>query len=120
MTWRDSFGNPEMLPLEAEEIQARPQLVITISTWKKPWVTQLGGDATYVSETGRELGPWPAPGRGGSALGMSTRVPRALQERAQHGSCQMLLPPVGWSLSPSLSVDFRELQGTGGGAGGGA
>lgn len=106
-----------MLPLEAEEIQARSQLVITISTWKKPWVTQLGGDATYVSETGRELGPWPA--RGGSALGMSTRVPRALQERAQHGSCQLLLPPGGLSAPdcPWTSVSSRALGG--GGAGGG-
>ena len=56
---------------------------------------------------------------GGSALGMSTRVPRALQERAQHGSCQLLLPPPGGLSAPRLSLDFRELQGTGGRGSGG-
>lgn len=53
---------------------------------------------------------------GGSALGMSTRIPRALQERAQHGSRQLLLPPSGPSapLCPWISVSSRAV-GKGGG-----
>lgn len=38
-----------------------PGLVITISTWKKSPMTQPGGNATYASGTGKELGPWPSP-----------------------------------------------------------
>lgn len=81
---------------------------------EKTLVTQLGGDATYALGTGRELGPWPASGQGGSALGMSMRVPRAVQERAQHGSRQLLLPPSHPSalLCPWTSVSSRVVGGS--------
>lgn len=80
---------------------------------EKTLVTQLGGDATYALGTGRKLGPWPALGQGGSALGMSMRVPPCFAGKSTAWE-PPAASPAQRSLSPTLSMDFRELQGGGG------
>ena len=69
-------------------------------------MTQLGGDATYASGTGKELGPWrqrPGDVNADSPCfaGKSTAWKPPAASPAQR------------SLSPPLSMDFRELQGGG-------
>lgn len=64
---------------------------------EKTLVTQLGGNATYASGTGRDLGPWPAPKRrqrSGSQRDVSvgSRVP--LRKEGTNGSISCLFHPV--------------------------
>ena len=72
---------------------------------EKTLVTQLGGNATYASGTGRDLGPWPAPTsrqRSGSQWDVSvgSRVP--LRKELANGAVSCLFYPAA-PLPPSAS-----------------